>query len=116
VWDVEATDDFALWFGTLGGADQERVAAAVEILAELGPGLGRPFVDTLKGSRQGNMKELRTRGGHLRVLFAFDPQRTAVLLVGGDKTDRWERWYADAITRADRLYDEHLADLRRGSQ
>jgi hypothetical protein len=115
VWGVEATDDFALWFDALTGADQERVAAAVEILAEFGPGLGRPFVDTLKGSRHTNMKELRPRGGHLRVLFAFDPQRTAVLLVGGDKTDRWERWYEGAIAHADRLYDDHLADLRRGA-
>jgi len=89
--------------------------AAVEVLAELGPGLGRPFVDTLGGSRHRSMKELRPRGGHLRVLFAFDPRRTAVLLVGGDKTDRWERWYEGAIARADRLYDEHLADLRRST-
>jgi len=115
MWDVEATDDFTLWFEALGDADQERVAAAVEVLAELGPGLGRPFVDTLGGSRHRNMRELRPRGGHLRVLFAFDPRRTAVLLVGGDKADRWERWYAAAIARADRLYDEHLADLERGT-
>lgn len=115
MWDVEATDDFAQWFDALNGADQERVAAAVEVLAELGPGLGRPFVDTLRGSRHGNMKELRPRGGHLRVLFAFDPRRTAVLLVGGDKTDRWERWYEGATARADRLYDEHLVKLRRGT-
>ncbi len=115
MWDVEATDDFAVWFDALDTADQERVVAAVEILAELGPGLGRPFVDTLKGSRHRNLKELRPRGGHLRVLFAFDPGRIAVLLVGGDKTDRWERWYEGAVARADRLYDDHLMDLRRGS-
>jgi len=115
VWDIEATDDFALWFGTLEGPDQERVAAAVEVLAELGPGLGRPFVDTLKGSRHRNMKELRPRGGHLRVLFAFDPRRIAVLLVGGDKSARWERWHEGTVARADRLYDEHLVNLRRGT-
>lgn len=115
MWDVEATDGVALWFDALGVADQERVAAAVEVLAELGPGLGRPFVDTLRGSRHRNMKELRPRGGHLRVLFVFDPRRTAVLLVGGDKSDRWERWYEDALARADDLYDRHLEDLRRGN-
>lgn len=113
MWDVEATDDFAAWFDTLDVADQERVTAAVEILAELGPGLGRPDVDTLKGSRHRNMKELRPRGGHLRVLFAFDPRRVAVLLIGGDKTDRWEGWYRGAVARADRLYDEHLSGLKR---
>jgi hypothetical protein len=116
VWDIEATDDFALWFEALDRADQERVTAAVEVLAELGPGLGRPFVDTLKGSRHSNMKELRPRGGHLRVHFAFDPRRIAVLLVGGDKADRWERWYRGAVARADRMYDEHLVSLRRGTQ
>lgn len=115
MWGVEATDDFALWFDALDGADQERVAAAVEVLAEFGPGLGRPFVDTLKGSRHRNMKELRPRGGHLRVLCAFDPRRIVVLLVGGDKTDQWERWYEGAVARADRLYDEHLVKLRRGT-
>lgn len=115
MWDVEAADDFALWFDALAGADQERLAAAVEVLAEFGPGLGRPFVDTLKGSRHTNMKELRPRGGHLRVLFAFDPRRIAVLLVGGDKTDQWERWYKGAVARADSLYDEHVVKLRRGT-
>ena len=115
MWDIEATDDFTLWFDALDDADQERVAAAVEILAELGPGLGRPFVDTLRGSRHRSMKELRPRGGHRRVVFAFDPRRTAVLLVGGDKADRWERWHAGAIARADRLYGEHLTDLERGT-
>jgi hypothetical protein len=115
MWHVEATDDFAMWFEALAWPDQERVMAAVEVLAELGPGLGRPFVDTLKGSRHRNMKELRPRGGHLRVLFAFDPRRVALLLVGGDKTDQWERWYEGAVARADSLYDGHIAKLRQGT-
>ena len=58
------------------------------------------------------MKELRPRGGQLRVLFAFDPRRTAILLVGGDKTNEWSAWYERAIPEADRLYDEHLAERR----
>jgi hypothetical protein len=61
------------------------------------------------------MKELRPRGGHLRALFAFDPRRIAALLVGGDKADRWGRWYKAAVTRADSLYDEHLMQLLRGT-
>lgn len=59
------------------------------------------------------MKELRPRGGHMRVLFAFDPRRTALLLLGGDKSGRWHTWYAEAIPQADQLYDEHLEALRR---
>ena len=58
------------------------------------------------------MKELRPRGGHLRVLFAFDPRRAAILLVGGDKRGQWAAWYERAIPAADDLYDEHLAQLR----
>jgi hypothetical protein len=58
------------------------------------------------------MKELRPRGGHMRVLFAFDPRRMAILLLGGDKSQRWRSWYAEAIPRADQLYDEHLQTLR----
>jgi len=66
-------------------------------------------VDSIEGSRHANMKELRA--GTLRVLFAFDPRRTAILLIGGDKRDRWQEFYAQMIPRADQLLDEHLADL-----
>ncbi len=59
------------------------------------------------------MKELRPRGGNLRVLFAFDPRRAAILLMGGDKTGRWQAWYAEVIPIADDLYDEHLETLRK---
>jgi hypothetical protein len=57
------------------------------------------------------MKELRPRGETIRVLFAFDPRRSAILLLGGDKRDRWSEWYAEMIPVADRLYEEHLAEL-----
>jgi hypothetical protein len=59
------------------------------------------------------MKELRPRGGNLRILFAFDPRRMAILLIGGDKTSRWQAWYQNFIPVADRLYDEHLETLRK---
>ena len=59
------------------------------------------------------MKELRPRGGNLRILFVFDPRRIAILLLGGDKIGRWQAWYEEAIPIADRLYDEYLAELRR---
>jgi hypothetical protein len=68
--------------------------------------------DSLKPLRSAIMKELRPRGGNLRVLFVFDPRRTAILLLGGDKTGRWQSRYNEAIPRADDLYDEHLAMLK----
>jgi hypothetical protein len=111
-WEVEYTDQFGAWWDRLSKEDQERVAAAVEVLEEIGPPLGRPWVDTIHGSRHANMKELRPRGGHIRVLFTFDPRRMAILLLGGDKRGRWSTWYQQAIAAADRLYDEHLAELR----
>lgn len=113
MWAVEFTDQFLDWWSELHETDQERVGAAVEVLRDRGPGLGRPYVDTLRGSRHRNMKELRPRGGHLRVLFAFDPRRTAILLLGGDKADLWQRWYTETVPMADTLYDEYLDELRR---
>lgn len=113
MWEVEYTDQFGAWFDGLDEGAQDGVAAAVKVLAERGPGLGRPFVDTVRGSRHQNMKEPRPLVGHLRVLFAFDPRRMAILLLGGDKSGRWQQWYAEMIPMADDLYDEHLATLQR---
>jgi hypothetical protein len=71
------------------------------------------LVDQISGSRYPYMKELRiSKGGALRILFAFDPRRMAILLVGGDKSGRWERWYTEAIPLADTLYEQHLRELR----
>jgi hypothetical protein len=111
-WEVEFTDQFGDWFAGLSEQEQDFVATAVVVLQDRGPGLGRPMVDTIKGSRHANMKELRPLGGNLRVLFAFDPRRMAILLIGGDKTNRWEAWYRETIPIADRLYDEHLETLK----
>lgn len=111
-WEVEYTDEFGAWYEELGQDDQYSIVAAVDLLEESGPGLGRPLVDTIKGSRHPKMKELRPLGGNVRVLFAFDPRRTAILLIGGDKTNRWTTWYEDTIPIADRLYDEHLRTLK----
>src|SRR5712692_5538974 len=113
MWDVEYTDQFDAWWYTLSDQEQEAVTAAVEALEDRGPALGRPFVDVLHGSRHANMKELRPRGGHMRVIFAFDPSRTAILLIGGDKTGQWESWYEETIPIADRLYDEHLRAIEK---
>jgi hypothetical protein len=112
-WEVEYTDEFAAWWVTITAVEEENVAEAVEKLEERGPALGRPFVDTVTGSRHVNMKELRPRRGNIRILFAFNPLRTAILLIGGDKTDDWHGWYERMIPVADQLYDVHLAELRR---
>ncbi len=113
LWDVEYTDQFEAWWETLGIDEQRALTAAVQLLERDGPALGRPLVDTIKSSRHRNMKELRPPATALRVLFAFDPRRAAILLIGGNKEGRWQDWYAEYIPIADRLYDEHLADLRR---
>jgi hypothetical protein len=112
-WPVEYTDDFEAWWESLTEAEQEDVAAKVILLQRLGPALPRPHADAVRFSRHPNMKELRIQhaGRPYRVLYAFDPRRSAILLIGGDKTGN-DRWYEIFIPRADRLYDEHLASLR----
>lgn len=112
-WQVEYTDEFEAWWDTLSVDEQDRVGAAVETLETGGPALGRPFVDNIHRSRHPGMKELRPRASSLRILFAFDPRRTAILLLGGDKSGDWNAWYGRMIPVADRLYDEHLELLRR---
>lgn len=115
MWDVEVTDQFAEWWDILSFEDQQTVKPAVDMLAQGGPSLGRPLVDTIKGSRHANMKELRA--AMFRVLFAFDPKRTAILLIGGDKRNNtqgargWQDFYTQMIPLADDLFDEHLSEL-----
>jgi hypothetical protein len=99
------------WFAALDARDQQRVGDSIEALMLRGPALGRPHADSVKGSRHRNMKELRSVGGHLRALFVFDPRRSAIILLGGDKAGNWTGWYRQSIARADALYDEYLRDL-----
>ena len=86
-WDVEFTDEFEIWWDTLSEAEQDEIDAKVELLQEHGPTLPRPHADTIASSRHKNMRELRGKceSRHLRVLYAFDPRRTAILLLGGTK-------------------------------
>ncbi len=113
-YEVNITDEFRDWWDGLKVAQQEDVAARVELLEQNGPVLGRPVVDRVKASAFHNMKELRcSSDGALRVLFAFDPRREAILLLGGDKSGDWSEWYERAVPEADRLYTEYLRDLRR---
>ena len=109
-WAVKVTEEYAAWFRglikeDLGSATQ--VAQAVAALREEGPTLGRPLVDRLKGGNLHHLKELRpgSRGrSEIRIIFAFDPTRSALLLLGGDKAGNWERWYRDNIPLAEQLY------------
>ncbi len=97
-------------------ASADLVEDAVDRLTEVGPVLGRPLVDRIKGSRHHNMKELRPGSAgtsEIRILFDFDPVRRAVLLVAGDKAGSWQRWYDVSIPLADHRYDAHLAELGR---
>src|SRR5262245_61919946 len=108
-WEVVLVDEVADWFMDLARYDPhiaDRVEVVIDLLAAEGPGLGRPIVDGIKGSQVHNMKELRP--GSVRVLFAFDPRRRAVLLVAGDKAGRWEEWYDEAIPIAEQRYQRWI--------
>jgi hypothetical protein len=111
MWEVLYTDEFGAWFETLTEDQQDAVIALVDLLEAEGPALGRPTVDTIVGSRHPHMKELRvSKGGAIRILFAFDPRRQAVPLIGGDKAGQWQAWYEEAIPVAGDLYDEYLRE------
>lgn len=111
-YDVEVTDEFKQWFESLDPEEQEAIDGAVEHLIERGPALGRPLADTLKGSRYPNMKELRPTRANIRIFFAFDPRRSAILLIGGSKTNLWRTFYDEMIPVADSLYEAHLEEIK----
>ena len=113
-WEVEYTDEFRQWWNDLTEGQQDSVAARVELLMEHGPNLPYPYSSHIRGARHGVMRELRvqSRGRPIRVFYAFDPRRTSILLIGGDKTGN-DRFYEEYVPIADALYDEHLEELRR---
>lgn len=113
-WEVEYTDEFEQWWRTLAERHQDAVTACVDLLQEQGPGLRYPYSSDVRSSRHGVMRELRVRSGGrpVRVFYAFDPRRTSILLIGGDKTGD-DRFYEKYVAVADDLYDEHLDELRK---
>jgi hypothetical protein len=113
-WEVEYTDEFGDWWETISDAERISIAASVRLLEACGPNLGFPHSSGIRGSKHSHMRELRTQheGRSLRTLYAFDPRRKAILLIGGDKTGD-KRWYDVHIRIADRLYDEHLILLKK---
>jgi hypothetical protein len=91
-WKSERTHEFEEWWETLTELEQNEVFSSIELLEETGPSTGRPSVDSVKGSRHSNLKELRATRT-IRVFFAFDPRRVAILLIGGDKAGKTKRFY-----------------------
>jgi hypothetical protein len=113
-WIVEHTDEFSDWYEDLSETQQESVRARVLLLEDLGPQLSFPHSSGVTGSKHGHMRELRVQSGGqpLRVFYAFDPRRIAILLIGGDKTGD-DRFYKRMIPIADALYDRYIAESER---
>lgn len=112
--EVEYTDEFGVWWADLSEAEQVDVAATVTLLETRDVRLGFPHSSGIKGSRHSHMRELRVQSGGkpIRAFYAFDPVRSAILLIGGDKTGD-DRFYEVLVPLADELYDLHLADLKK---
>ncbi|PZU66777.1 MAG: addiction module toxin RelE [Sphingobium sp.] len=112
-WDVESTDQFGDWYVDLSEAGQAAIQATVNRLIALGPNLRFPHSSGINNSRHSHMRELRIQSGGrpLRIFYAFDPRRSAILLIGGDKTGD-DRFYERMIPVADELYDVYLQELR----
>jgi hypothetical protein len=111
-WQIILVPEVHDWFLALDDESASLVRDLIELLAERGPALGRPAVDRIAGSELHNLKELRPGSAgrtEVRILFIFDPQRQAVLLVAGDKAGNWTRWYGDAIKLAEDRYARFLA-------
>ena len=115
-WHVLFHDEFDTEFEALSATVQDELLAHAKLLEQFGPQLGRPRVDTLKGSRHANMKELRFEAddGVWRIAFAFDPKRDAILLFAADKSGQsGKRFYLKLIAKADRRFDKHLERLKK---
>ncbi|HXW68744.1 MAG TPA: type II toxin-antitoxin system RelE/ParE family toxin [Dissulfurispiraceae bacterium] len=114
MWSIDRTEQVSEWVKSLDEDAKEAIFKSLLILQEIGPSLGRPHVDLIKKSRHKNMKELRIHNKQrlFRILFAFDPGRNAILLVGGDKRGD-KRFYDKVIPLADSLLDKHLDKWRK---
>ena len=114
-WEIIISGEYEKWFNGLPQKDKLAIATDLEVLRNLGPTLGRPYADQIKGSKYNNLKELRTKvTGHVyRSLFAFDPERHAVILSGGDKKGKnQEKFYKRLITQAEIVFETHLKNMR----
>jgi hypothetical protein len=118
-WEILMTTQVEGFLDELYESDREShrlVNQAILVLEQNGPGEGRPLVDTIMASRIANMKELRppsAGSSEVRILLVFDPWRSVILLVAGDKSGQWDRWYRAAIPQAEQLYEDYLAERRK---
>lgn len=114
IWEILFYPDFEQWFDEQEDPLKEAIASVLDVLEEEGPLLGRLYVDTIKESIFPNMKELRVQhqGRPWRILFAFDPERRAILLIGGDKGGE-KRWYKENILIADQRFQAHLTEMKK---
>nr|WP_233552818.1 type II toxin-antitoxin system RelE/ParE family toxin [Jiangella rhizosphaerae] len=118
-WEILMTDEVEQFLDALYETDREThklVNQAILVLEHNGPAEGRPLVDTIAGSSLPNLKELRPGSvgkSEIRILFVFDPWRSAILLIAGDKAGQWQRWYRQAIPLAEQLYETYLQERRR---
>ncbi len=113
-WEVEYTNEFEDWWLTLTEDEQDSIDVAVGLLQNKGPSLPFPYSSGIQKSRYSHMRELRVQhnGEPYCLLYAFDPRRVAILLLGGNKGGD-DRWYEENISKADRLYDDHLKELKK---
>jgi hypothetical protein len=113
-WDVEFADEFGIWRDGLTVDEREGIVPIVRLLEKHGPSMRFPYSSGIVGSRNAHMRELRIQheGRPYRVLYAFDPRRSEVPLIGGDKTGKG-RWYEEHVPIVDRIYDEHVAQPKR---
>jgi hypothetical protein len=113
MWEVETTDAFDEWWHALTESEQGDVTTMVELLEERGAHLSYPYSSSVEGSKFSHMRELRIRshGNPIRVFYAFDSRRVAILLIDGIKTGKEKRFYKKYIPLADRLYEQHLKSL-----
>jgi hypothetical protein len=112
-WEIRVTNELLAWIETLDERTRALIVDAIDRLAEAGPALGRPLVDSIAHSSIRNLKELRPGSAgrsEVRIMFAFDPWRSAILLTGGDKSGDWQGWYRKAIPHAEALYAEYLRE------
>jgi hypothetical protein len=121
-WEISLHHEVEEWYLALCKSDPETadlIEDAIDLLAAEGPALRRPLADRVKTSRYHNMKELRPPSSgstEIRMLFAFDPRREAIVLVAGDKAGNWDRWYDQAVPLADQRYTDHLNELKHEEQ
>jgi len=111
MWEVEFTDEFKKWWDTLAWDEQAVIDSGVSLIEKLGPALPFPYSSSVKQSRHGNMRELRSQyaGKPFRTFYTFDPKRTAILLIGGDKSGD-DRFYQVMVPKADKIYDNYLKE------